>query len=73
MDPNEAVYYKNKGDTLKQLKKFEEAIQCYDKLIELDPNDSNIYSFKGFALKQLKKFEEAIEYYDILFIIQKVP
>ena len=39
-----------------KLKKYQEAIQCFDKYIELEPNYSNVYENKGAAL-----YEEAIK------------
>ncbi len=41
--------------------KYEEAIQCYDKAIELNPNYSLYYHKKGYALDNLGKYEEAIQ------------
>ena len=35
------------GDSLYNLKRYDEAIQMYDKAIKLDPDDSNYYNNKG--------------------------
>jgi tetratricopeptide (TPR) repeat protein len=54
----------NEGDKLKTLGKYEEAIQCYDKAIELNPSNSAVYHNKGNALQVLGKNEAAIECYN---------
>ncbi len=41
MNPNYTDAYYNKGNTLVNLGRFEEAIKCYNKSIELNPNDSD--------------------------------
>ena len=43
---------------------FEEAIEEYDKAIELDPNDPDYHNNKGVALYELHRYEEAIEEFD---------
>ena len=63
-NPNNATYYKNRGNTYFDLKKFEEAIKDYDKAIELDSNNATYYKNRGFTYSRLKNFEEAIKDYD---------
>ena len=46
------------------LNKYEEAIECYDKAIQINPNYSNAFNIKGHALYNLNKYEETIECYD---------
>ena len=43
------------------LNKYEEAIECYNKAIQINPNYSEAFYSKGSALDDLKKYEEAIE------------
>ena len=64
MNPNDAYYYSNRGDSKKQLGRYEEAIKDYDKAIELNPNDAYYYSNRGDSKKQLGRYEEAIKDYD---------
>jgi Flp pilus assembly protein TadD len=45
--------------TLKSQGKYDEAIQAYDKAIELDPNFSNAWSGKGDAFNLLGRTTEA--------------
>jgi len=46
------------------LNKYEEAIQCYDKAIELDPNYADAWNNKGLAFDSLDKHEEALKLYE---------
>jgi tetratricopeptide (TPR) repeat protein len=54
----------DKGDALTKLKKFNEAISLYDKLISLDPTWANPWNSKGWALYKTGKFEEALTSFD---------
>jgi tetratricopeptide (TPR) repeat protein len=53
-----------KGNSLFNDRKFDEAIQCYDKVLELDPAFKRAWNNKGFALALLGKHGEAIQCYD---------
>jgi len=63
-NPNDAVAWNNKGATLYNLKKYEEALLACDKAIELDPKYAIAWSNKGNTLYNLKKYEEALLAYD---------
>ncbi|WP_218461046.1 tetratricopeptide repeat protein [Rickettsia sp. TH2014] len=52
------------GNALDNLKRYEEAIQAFDKAIELKPDDAVAYYNKGNALNILERYEEAIVAYD---------
>jgi len=39
LDPKDAVAWHNKGLALYDLGRYEEAIRCYDKVLEIDPED----------------------------------
>ena len=54
----------NKGFALARLGKQEEAIVCYDMVLEINPKHMNALSNKGVALGFLDKYEEAIVCYD---------
>jgi len=64
LNPNDSNAYNNKGNTLKNLGRNEEAIECYNKSIELNPNDSLAYYNKGTTLMNLGRNEEAIKCYN---------
>ncbi len=63
-DPNYASAWYNKGLSLANLSKHQEAITCYDKALDIDPNYANAWNNKGNALAKLSKYEEAIKHYD---------
>ena len=46
------------------LGKHEEAIKCYDKVIEIDPEDLLVWNNKAVTLRQLGKYEEAMKCFD---------
>jgi tetratricopeptide (TPR) repeat protein len=46
------------------LKRYAEALQNYDKAIDINPNVSPIWHNKGITLENLKRYEQAIVAYD---------
>ncbi len=54
----------DKGVKLQELKKFKEAIECYDKALEIDSRYIGAWYNKRVALADLKRFEEAIKCFD---------
>ncbi len=46
---------------LSELKRYEEAIEAYEKAIEINPQYTDAWYNKGFCLSELKRYEEAIE------------
>jgi tetratricopeptide (TPR) repeat protein len=47
-----------------ELGKYNEAIEYYDRALEVDPNYVNVLNDKSNALYYLGKYNEAIKYYD---------
>ncbi len=64
MDPNYSLAWNNKGFILYEMGKYEEAIQAYDKAIEIDPNYLLVWNNKGIALEKLGRYDEAAECYN---------
>jgi tetratricopeptide (TPR) repeat protein len=56
--------WNNKGVALKNLGKYDEAIEAFDRAIRLDPNDAPTWSYKGNAFNSQGKYDEAIKAYD---------
>jgi uncharacterized protein YjbI with pentapeptide repeats len=54
----------NKGNALRNEGKYNEAIEYYDKALEINPNYADALNGKGNALRNKGKYNEAIEYYD---------
>jgi tetratricopeptide (TPR) repeat protein len=63
-DPNYTTAWNNKGEALRNLAKYEEAINCLDRAIEIEPNYASAWYNKGLALEGVAKYEEAIRCYD---------
>jgi tetratricopeptide (TPR) repeat protein len=55
----------NKGTAVAELEKYNEALSCYDKALEIDPNGAHIWCKKSTVLlTNLAMYEEAIEQFD---------
>ncbi|MBU3576373.1 tetratricopeptide repeat protein, partial [Polynucleobacter sp. UK-Mo-2m-Kol15] len=54
----------NKGATLKELKRYEEAIVFADQALVINPNLAEAWSNKGVALRWLTRYDEAIAHFD---------
>ena len=61
---NTSILWYGLGVELEESGKFEEAIESYDKAIELDPNDTDTWCSRGNALASLQLFQEAIKSYN---------
>ena len=55
-------YYK--GELYERLGKLEEALKCYDKVIELQPHHVRALLSKAKVYEKLGKIGEAIKYYN---------
>jgi tetratricopeptide (TPR) repeat protein len=61
---NNSIDYVNKGNSLFDLKKYDEAIEYYDKAIKLDIYNFKAFFQKGYTLYKLNKYDDAIEFLD---------
>jgi tetratricopeptide (TPR) repeat protein len=50
-----------KGMSYAFIKKYDEALECSNKALELDPNSTDSLNNKSWALNALKKYDEALE------------
>jgi len=60
----DAIEWASKGHDLYALGRYEEAIQCYDKALQIKPNFAGAWSNRGVTLDEIGQFEEAIKSYD---------
>lgn len=57
-------FWINKGDTLFNMEKYEDAIFYYEKALSITQKNSNIWNSKGLALYELERYQSAIECYN---------
>ena len=46
------------------LDRYDEAVQCYDRALEIDPGYARAWNIKGIALMNLDRYDEAVQCYD---------
>ncbi len=61
LDPDNARFYRSKGDSLWRLARYEEALEAFEQGIRRDPKDAVAYNNKGWVLNDLKRHEEALK------------
>ena len=64
LNPNNAVYYSNRGNALKALNQLAPAIESYNRAIQLNPKLIDPYYNRGAAYQSLMQFDAALESYD---------
>ena len=60
----DARHWNNKGMSLANLGRHQEALACYDRAIEINPRLVEPWSNKGASLRNLGRYEEALASYD---------
>lgn len=63
-EPNNDIYYNNRGLSYFLLKKYEEAINDYNRAIELNLNNASYYYNRACSYYCSNKYDKAIEDYD---------
>jgi len=63
-EEQDADYWYNKGGSFYNNGEFEEALEAFEKAIELNIKHENAWFYKGVTLSYLDRDEEAIEAYD---------
>ena len=64
IDPADAYPWSFKGNSLRDLGRYDEALTCYDKAIEIDPKDAYAWSNKGNSLREVGQYKEALACHD---------
>ena len=60
----------NRGNSLHEVKRFEEALTSYDRALALRPDYAEVHCNRGNTLQAFKRFEEALASYDRAFALQ---
>jgi protein O-GlcNAc transferase len=63
-EPHGAEALVNRGDTLRQQRRYDEALASYEQAIALEPDHAEAFVSRGNALQKLRRFEEAVASYD---------
>ena len=61
---DDADKHYHEGTRLYNSRRYEEAIEEYDKALAIDPNDKVVHYNKGLSLYYLHRYKEAIEEFD---------
>ena len=64
--------WNNEGYNFGRLKKYEEAIKCYDKALKIDPYFSKAWNNKGHVLEVIGRNDEAIRCYNKALEIEPI-
>ena len=64
INPNDPRFWNDKGNYLGVLGNFEEAIDCFDKAIELH-QDETVWNNKAFMYAQMNEYDNALKAYEI--------
>jgi tetratricopeptide (TPR) repeat protein len=56
----EAKDWSEKGRCLNRLERYDEALECLDKAIEIDSNYARAWAYRGDVLDELKRYDEAL-------------
>ena len=54
----------DEGNLLLCMGRYEEALQCYNKILEISPSSKRASGYKGLALFKLKRHVEASQCYE---------
>ena len=60
----EAKDWSEKGRCLNRLDRYDKALECLDKAIEIDCNYGRALAYKGNVFNSLERYEEALVFYD---------
>jgi hypothetical protein len=58
------TWYRKGVDLYYKQGKFQDAIQCFDRVIESEPDHAGSWNGRGICLKELGRYEEAIQCFD---------
>jgi protein O-GlcNAc transferase len=64
VDPDNAPAYLNRGNALKDLRRLDEALSCYNKAVALKSNLVDAHSNRSIVLYYLGRLDEALASYD---------
>ena len=70
LHPHHAEALSNRGNTLRALKRLEDALESYDRALALQPDYVLALTNRGAVLFDLKRYDQALESYDCALAIR---
>ena len=70
IDPTSWSAHNNRGNALRSLKRYDEAVLCYDNALKYKPDCLEAHVNKGHALRDDQKQDAALESYDAALALQ---
>ena len=70
VQPDHADVLNNRGNTLRELNRHDEALASYDRAISLRPDYADAFYNRGNALQDLRRFDEALASYDCALAVR---
>ena len=61
LNPSKSDFWFNKGLTLVELGKYQEALDAYNKALEIDPSNPIKWGKRGELLYELGRYQEALD------------
>src|SRR5262249_29615634 len=71
LKPDITVAHSNRGNALKDLKRFVEALTSYDRAVALKPDYAEAHSNRGHVLYDLERYDEAFAAYDTALTLRR--
>ena len=71
IDPKSADALIKKGGALEKLERFNEAVACYDRVIETSSPATMAYLQKGGLFNRLARYDEALKCYELALQAQE--
>jgi len=70
INPGHAASHGNRGTSLRALKRYDEALACFERELALEPDDAEALYNRGATLHDLGAFEDAVASYDLSLTLQ---
>jgi hypothetical protein len=59
-----AAVFNNRGNTLREIKRFDDALKSYDDALRIKPDYAEALNNRGITLHEIKRFDDALKSYD---------
>ena len=69
IDPKNALFLSNRGNVLRGLQRFDEALASYDQALTIKPDYSDALRGRGSVLEALRRFDDALASYNAALAI----